>query len=76
MSFLQKASLKKRIKRSMRMIEEIEHKRERSQAALVSAILTNTTPDDRDVDYFNTYTNQINELRDSMQKTQDELDGL
>ena len=55
--------MKKAIKLSKDRIAEIEQKRTRSQAALVEAILSHTDPDDRDVDFFNQFTAQIEEER-------------
>ena len=58
---------KKKLKRAIRLskykIELLEKKRYRSQAALVEAIMTHTTPDDDDVEYFNRYTGMIEEER-------------
>ena len=64
----EKLTLKRGIKKYKKKIEEIEKKRIRSQAALITAILSNTTPDDTDVDYFNRYTAEIEELRSKMQE--------
>lgn len=64
----EKFTLKRGIKKYKKKIEEIEKKRIRSQAALINAILSNTTPDDTDVDYFNRYTAEIEELRSKMQE--------
>ena len=64
----EKLTLKRGIKKYKKQIEEIEKKRIRSQAALINAILSNTTPDDTDVDYFNRYTAEIEELRSKMQE--------
>ena len=44
-------------------IEELEKKRARSQSALVDAILSNSIPEDQDVDYFNRYSERINSDR-------------
>lgn len=52
----------------MKQIEMVEKKRIRSQAALVEAILTHTSPNDQDTDYFNRYTAEINVLRQRMQE--------
>ncbi len=60
----EKRKLNKQIKRSKYKIELLEQKRARSQAALVSAILTHTTPDDADVDVFNEITAQIDAERE------------
>lgn len=72
----EKLKLKKRIKRCRKEIVLIEKKRIRSQAALVEAILTNKTPDDSDVDFFNRFTSQIDIVRQQMQSYQQELDAL
>ena len=64
----EKFTLKRCIKKYKKKIEEIEKKRIRSQAALINAILSNTTPDDTDVDYFNRYTAEIEELRSKMKE--------
>ena len=64
--FFEKIRLKREIKKSRRMIELLEQKRSRSQAALVEAILTHRTPADDDVDFFNMYTERINAEREKM----------
>lgn len=71
-----KLKLNKKIKFYRKQIELIEKKRARSQAALVEAILMQTTPSDKDVDYFNNYTQQINQIRDIMHSLQKELENL
>lgn len=58
-----KIKLRLQMKSLIKRIEKIERKRSRSQAGLVDAILTNSSPADEDVDFFNRYTDQINELR-------------
>lgn len=72
----EKAKLKKKIKNYLSQIEELEKKRARSQAALVEAILTHKSPNDKDVDYFNNYTSQINEVRDRLHEIQAKYDAL
>lgn len=71
-----KLRLKRQIKQIRKRIEEIERKRARSQAALVEAILTHTTPNDEDVDFFNRFTAQIEEQRNLLHQVQAELDSL
>lgn len=71
-----KIKLKKQIRACIREINLMEQRRSRSQAALVSAILTGTTPADDDVDYFNRYTAQINETRDCLHQLQQEYETL
>ena len=72
----EKAKLKKAIKKSKEHIAEIEQKRTRSQAALVEAILRHTDPDDRDVDFFNQFTAQIDAERENLHRLMKELDAL
>ncbi len=72
----EKGKLKKAIKRSKERIEAIEQKRTRSQAALVEAILRHTEPDDRDVDFFNQFTAQIEEERANLHKLMKQLEEL
>lgn len=71
-----KVKLKKQIRACIREINILEQRRSRSQAALISAILTGTTPADEDVDYFNRYTAQINETRDRLHQLQQEYETL
>ena len=71
-----KIKLKKQIRACIREIHLLEQRRSRSQAALISAILTGTTPADEDVDYFNRYTAQINEIRDRLHQLQQEYETL
>ncbi len=72
----EKSKLKKAIKNSKDRIAEIEQKRTRSQAALVEAILRHTEPDDKDVDFFNQFTAQIEEERENLHRLQKELEAL
>ncbi len=72
----EKSKLRKKINACKKEIQNLENRRIRSQAALLEAILANKVPDDRDVDYFNNFTNQINEVRDRMKELQDELAKL
>lgn len=71
-----KIKLKSSIKKCKKQIAEIEQRRARSQAKLVEAILTHTTPDDEDVDYFNKYTSQIEEIRLKMHDFEMQLRNL
>ncbi|MGM9631767.1 MAG: hypothetical protein ACI3XL_01575 [Eubacteriales bacterium] len=72
----EKLKLNSQIKKYKKQIVAIERRRARSQAALVEAILSNTVPDDDDVDYFNTFTSQINSIREQMHECQRKLDAL
>ncbi len=72
----EKRKIKRRIEYYKNEIELIEKKRFRSQSALVDAILTHKVPKDEDVDYFNSYTSQIDSLRELLRQLQDELKNL
>lgn len=72
----EKMKLKKAIKESKEKIAEIEQKRTRSQAALVEAILRHTDPDDKDVDFFNQFTAQIDAERENLHRLMREYDEL
>lgn len=72
----EKLKLKRGIAKYKRRIQEIEQKRARSQAALVDAILLHKTPTDEDVDYFNRYTAEIEEIRCKMQELEIRLKNL
>ena len=71
-----KMRLKSEIKQCKKEIELLEQRRTRSQAALVEAILCHTEPDDSDVDFFNQFTEQIEEKREQMHQLMDELASL
>ena len=72
----EKMKLKKAIKVSKERIAEIEQKRTRSQAALVEAILRHTEPDDKDVDFFNQFTAQIDAERENLHQLMKKYDEL
>lgn len=71
-----KMKLKKEIENCKKRITELEQKRSRSQAALVEAILTHTEPNDKDVDFFNMFTKQIEDVRDEMHAKMAELEEM
>lgn len=71
-----KIGLKKEINECKKQINELESKRARSQAALVQALLNQEHPDDDDVEYFNKFTQQIDELRDKMHGLMAQLSSL
>lgn len=76
MAVFEKMSIKRQIRALSNRILFMEKKRERSQSALVQAILTGSSPHDDDVDYFNRYTREINETRDGIHVLQKRLDEL
>ncbi|MGN0493455.1 MAG: hypothetical protein ACI4F7_07385 [Acutalibacteraceae bacterium] len=71
-----KISLKRQINKCKKQILDVEQKRTRSQAALVTAILSNATPSDEDVDYFNRYTAEIEEIRSKMNDLEIQLKNI
>ncbi|MBO4501654.1 MAG: hypothetical protein J5760_05375 [Clostridia bacterium] len=72
----EKYKLRKKIRNKKKLILTLEARRARSQAALVEAILTNSVPDDKDVDFFNDYTSQIDAARERMHNLQKQLDEM
>ncbi|MGN1095841.1 MAG: hypothetical protein ACI4QR_05590 [Eubacteriales bacterium] len=72
----EKLKIRHGIKKYKKQICIIEQKRYRSQAALVEAILTNTTPSDDDVDYFNRYTAEIEEYRRKIHELEIQLKNI
>lgn len=71
-----KMTLKRQIKKCKKQILVVEQKRTRSQAALVTAILSNSAPNDDDVDYFNRYTAEIEEIRSKMNDLEIQLKNI
>jgi hypothetical protein len=71
-----KMYLKSDIKKLENQILEIEAKRSRSQSELVSAILQSREPAENDVEFFNTYTKQIDEIREKVKRKIEELESL
>lgn len=72
----EKFKLKKQIEECKKNIAVLEQKRTRSQAALLEAILKNATPNDQDVDFFNQFTEKIENERNRMHQLMSELDKL
>jgi hypothetical protein len=72
----EKRILNKKIAQCKASIEELEQKRSRSQAALITARLSNTAPDDEDVEYFNKFTAEIDAQRELMRALIAELESL
>ena len=71
-----KLRIKRQISKCKKQIIDIEQKRMRSQASLVTAILSNTAPDDADVDYFNRFTAEIEEIRNKMKELELQLKNM
>ena len=72
----QKITLRKQIKQSKKAIAELEQKRSRSQAALISSILNQTDPKDEEVDYFNHFSEKIDLERQHLQTLTEEYETL
>ena len=71
-----KRKLNKQIKQCKANIADLESKRSRSQAAIVSAILSHPVPSDEDVDFFNKFTALIDAEREKMRSLVAELEAL
>ena len=72
----EKRILNKKIAQCKANIEALEQKRSRSQAALITAILSNTTPNDDDVEYFNKFTTEIDAEREILRGLVAEFESL
>lgn len=57
-------------------ISLLEAKRARSQAVIIEALISKTQPDDTDVQFFRTFTAEINVKREHLQELYTELRGL
>ena len=72
----EKSKLKKEINICKKTIVEIERRRQRSQSALVQAILLQEEPNEADVEWFNKYTGEITACRNHMIELQKKLNSL
>jgi len=57
-------------------IRLLEIKRSRSQASLIEALISKGTPDDTDMQFFRTFTADIEIKREQLQKLTKQLEGL
>ena len=71
-----KSQLKKAIDDCEREIEAYERKRERSQTAIMRAMLAGTQPSPEDTQYFTVFSNLIDQEREKMRQLQAELAEL
>lgn len=71
-----KSRLKKAIEDSEREIEALEQKRERSQIAVMRAMLEGTKPSPEDQHYFLTFSTLIDNERENLRRLYMELSGL
>ena len=72
----EKRKLRKQIRKAKEKICELEQRRSRSQAALVSALLNNEVPRDEDVDYFNHFNGLVDQERDRLHVLMAEYEAL
>ena len=71
-----KGQIKKAIEDCEREIEAYEHKRERSQTAIMRAMLAGTKPSPEDEQYFNVFSTLIDQERENLRRLHAELDDL
>ena len=71
-----KHELKKAIKESERTLEDLEYRRNRSQAAILYATVNNTEPPQADKEIFNLYTQLIDLERKHLVSLREELESL
>ncbi|MDE7107509.1 MAG: hypothetical protein K2O39_04225 [Clostridiales bacterium] len=71
-----KSQLKKAIDDSEREIRAYEQKRERSQTAIMRAMLAGKKPSKEDEQYFNVFSNLIDQEREKLRALYDELEAL
>ena len=71
-----KGRIKKAIDDSEREIEALEAKRERSQIAVMRAMLAGTKASPEDEQYFLVFSNLIDQERENLRRLQSELDDL
>lgn len=71
-----KGQLKKAIEDCEREIEAYEHKRERSQTAIMRAMLAGKKASPEDEQYFTVFSNLIDQEREKLRQLQAELNEL
>lgn len=76
MSMFEKMKLKSQIKKLKLEIISLENKRARSQSALVANILQKKEPDEKDVEFFNAYSKEIDDIRSLILQKENELSKL
>ena len=69
----QRGKLAKEINVIEKEIQFLEIKRSRSMAALIEALLSRSAPNDADVQYFRTFTAEIEVKREALQKLTKQL---
>ena len=71
-----KSKLKQAIEDCEREIEEYERKRERSQIAIMRAMIACEKPSPEDQQYFTVFSNLIDNERENLRQLNAELNGL
>ena len=71
-----KGALKRAIQDSQREIEALELKRERSQMAIMRAMISGQQPSPIDLQYFNTFSTLIDNEREHLRSLVAELESL
>ncbi len=73
-------SNKNKILKEIHVLEEeiklLELKRSRSLASLMESVISRTTPDETDVQFFRTFTAEIDVKREQLQKLSRQLEEL
>ena len=70
------SKLKKAIDDSEKEIEALEQKRERSQIAVMRAMIAGTKPSPEDAQYFDVFSSLIDKERENLRKLYAELNEL
>lgn len=71
-----KSQLKKAIDDSEKEIEALEQKRERSQVAVMRAMVAGVQPEPEDMQYFTVFSQLIDNERENLRKLYAELNDL
>lgn len=71
-----KSQIKKAMEDCEREIEAYEQKRARSQTAIMRAMLAGTKPSPEDEQYFNVFSNLIDEQRENLRRLSAELEDI
>ena len=72
----QKSKLAKELNALENEIKALESKRARSMAVIMEAMLSRSTPDDTDVQFFRTFNAEIEIKREQLQKLTKQLENL
>ena len=70
-----KSELKKAIEECELEIKSLEQKRMRSQSALLESVLTNTKPDEQEMEFFRVFSALVKKEREKLIALTNELQG-